>query len=339
MQTTYKRTNFFVFIGQKIAGFFKRNYGPLLALFVLCAILSIATTTLLKPLNIMNVLRQISTNALLAAGITCVLITGNIDLSIGSTVAVAGVVAIVLNTMMGLSVIVSVLIAIAIGAAAGFLNGIIRAKTMLPPFIITLATQQSLRGMAYIFTNGYPVQSQNKSFDSIGSGYIGPIPVPIIIMVVMLIIVGVILSRTKLGRHMYAVGGNMDAARHSGISYTKIVVFAYVVAGSLAALSGVITAARMTSGQPTVGVEYGTDAIAAAVIGGTAFGGGFGTMAGTLIGAMIIGVISNGLNLIGVNFFYQLIVKGLIILFAVWFDSAKGNIFKDRRKKKVAAAD
>nr|WP_162990882.1 ribose ABC transporter permease [Maliibacterium massiliense] len=286
--------------------------------------------------NIITVLRQISINGIIAVGISCVLLVGCIDLSAGSTCAVAGCLCVVLNSSLGLPIWLSIVISLGAGALAGCFNGFVRAKTMLPPFIITLATQTTLRGVAYIFTDGYPVTSSVDAFNEIGNGYIGPIPTPVYIMAVVFIVVGVMLARTKFGRHMYAVGGNMEAARHSGISYTRVIMGAYIISGMCAAIAGIILAARMYSGQPTVGVGYETDAIAASVIGGTKFGGGAATMGGTIIGALVIGIINNGMNLLKINFYYQSIVKGLIILGSVWFDSLRGKGTFGGKKKKAA---
>ena len=316
-----------------VSRFFKMYGAPLIALAVMVLILAFSTTTFMKLQNIMTVFRQICVNGLLAAGITCVLIVGCIDLSIGSTCAATGCLVVVMNSIWGLNVWVSILLATLVGGLAGFINGFIRAKTMLPPFIITLAMQQTIRGLAYIFTNGYPITSTDKIFNGLGNGDFFGVPRPAYVLVACLIIVALILGRTRLGRHMYAVGGNMEAAKHSGISYSKVVCSAYTICGLLAGLSGVIMASRMYSGQPTIGVDYGTDAIASAVIGGTAFGGGFGTIPGTFIGAVIIGVMNNGMNHLAINTYWQMIIKGLLILGAVYLDSVKGKFSK---KKKAA---
>lgn len=314
----------------------KQYWGPLAALAVMLIILTITTTTFMTVNNLLTVFRQICINGLLSAGITCVLIVSCIDLSIGSICAVTGCFAVVLNSLWGINVWVSIALATLLGGACGFINGFIRAKTMLPPFIITLAMQQSLRGAANIFTNGYPITSTDKVFNKFGTGDILGIPTPFYVLIICLIIVGLILGRTRLGRHMYAVGGNMEAAKHSGISYTRVVCWAYTICGLLSGMAGVIAASRMYSGQPTIGIEFGTDAIAAAVIGGTAFGGGYGTVPGTFIGAAIIGVMTTGMNHLAINTYWQQIIKGLLILVAVYFDSVKNNLF-GKRKKKAAA--
>lgn len=318
-----------------VVGFLKKYAAQFIAIALMVLILWIFTDTFMKTKNIMTVFRQICVNGLLAAGITCVLIVGCIDLSIGSTCAVSGCLVVVLNSLWGVNVWLSIILATLAGGVFGLINGFVRAKTMLPPFIITLAMQQTIRGFAYIFTNGYPIQSVNKTFNGLGNGDFLHIPRPFYILVVCLLIVALILGRTRLGRHMYAVGGNMEAAKHSGISYTKVVTSAYTICGLLAGLSGVIMASRMYSGQPTIGVEYGTDAIASAVIGGTAFGGGYGTVFGTFLGAVIIGIMYNGMNHLAINAYWQMIIKGLLILGAVLFDSVKGKL-KIGKKKKAA---
>ena len=313
----------------------KKYSGALSILAVLMILLWITTDTFMRVDNLIGVMRNIVTNALLAAGITCVIIIGCIDLSIGSTVAATGVVTVVLNTTLGWNVWLSMLIGVLAGGFVGAINGTIRAKTMLPPFIITLAMQQSIRGMGYVFTGGAPIISTDKTFNAIGKTDFLGIPVIVYIMFIALIIVGLILGRTRLGRHMYAVGGNMEAAKHSGISYTKVAIAAYTIMGLLSGLAGVIMASRLYSGQPTIGNEYGTDAIASAVIGGTAFSGGYGTITGSFIGACIIGVVNSGMTHLKIDAYWQMVVKGILILVAVYYDSIKDQLKYNRSKKKV----
>ncbi len=310
--------------------------GTLTILVLLMVVLWITTKAFMTVDNLVSVLRNICVNALLAAGITCVIIIGCIDLSIGSTVAATSVLAVVLNTGLGWNVWLSVLIAILAGGLVGALNGVIRAATMLPPFIITLATQQAIRGVAFIFTGGAPIVSTDASFNAIGKSSFLGLPVIFYIMVISLIIVGLILGRTRLGRHMYAVGGNMEAAKHSGISYAKVSIAAYTIMGLLAGLSGVIAGSRLSTGQPTIGQDYSTDAIAAAVIGGTAFSGGYGTIFGSFLGACIIGVLNSGMTHLKIDSYWQMVVKGILILLAVYYDSIKGKIKIGKKKKAVA---
>lgn len=322
----------------------KQYSGALTILAILVIILGFTTNTFMRINNLISVLQNICVNGLLAAGITCVIIIGCIDLSIGSTVAATGVVAVVLNTTYGWNVWVSILIAVIAGGLVGATNGAIRAKTMLPPFIITLAMQQTIRGLGYVFTGGSPVISTNATFNEIGKAswpvitnsagetVFAGLPVIFYIMLVALVIVSLILSRTKLGRHMYAVGGNMEAAKHSGISYSKVAISSYTIMGVLAGIAGVIMASRLYSGQPTIGVDYGTDAIASSVLGGTAFGGGYGTITGSFIGACIIGVLNSGMTHLKIDSYWQMVVKGILILIAVYYDSIKDKI-KYKKKK------
>ncbi|MBQ9592317.1 MAG: ABC transporter permease [Lachnospiraceae bacterium] len=324
----------------------KQYSGALTILVVLLVVLALTTKTFMRVDNILSVLRNISVNGLLAAGITCVIIIGCIDLSLGSTCAAASVISVVLNTSMGWNVWISIIVAILVGGFIGSINGIIRAKTMLPPFIITLAMQQTIRGIAYVFTEGTPIISTDNTFNAIGKlswptiynaageKVFEGIPVIFFIMIVALVIVDIILSRTRLGRHMYAVGGNMEAAKHSGISYTKIAVSAYVIMGIMAGLGGVIMSSRLYSGQPTIGVDFSTDAIASAVLGGTAFGGGYGSIMGSFIGACIIGVLNSGMSHLKIDAYWQMVVKGILILVAVYYDSIKDDL-KIKRKKKA----
>ncbi len=313
----------------------KQYAGPLTILVLMMVVLWLTTKAFMTTDNLVSVLRNICVNSLLAAGITCVIIIGCIDLSIGSTVAATSVIAVVLNTALGWNVWIAVLVAILIGGLIGAINGGIRAVTMLPPFIITLATQQAIRGAGYIFTGGAPIVSTNDTFNAIGKSSFLGMPVIFYIMVISLVIVGLILGRTRLGRHMYAVGGNMEAAKHSGISYAKVSIAAYTIMGLLAGLSGVIMASRLSSGQPKIGEEYSTDAIAAAVIGGTAFSGGYGTIFGSFLGACIIGVLNSGMTHLKIDSYWQMVVKGILILLAVYYDSIKGKI--KIGKKKAAA--
>ena len=321
-----KNSGFQGYIKKSMKSFFQNHNGPLAALAVIVIFLLITTNTFSKTANLINVLRQVCINGLVAAGLTCVLLIGCMDLSVGSICAVAGCLVVVANSVWGLPVWMAVSLAVFVGASCGLFNGYVVAKTGLPPFVVTIATQQFLRGVALLFTQGKPVNSVDERFNVIGNGYIGIIPIPVYIMFILLFAVGVVLRQTKMGRHMYTVGGNREAAIHSGINYPKVVVFAYTVCGALCSVAGIILAARMYSGQPTVGMDYGTDGIAAAVIGGTAFSGGFGTMFGTLLGVLIIGVINNGMNLLKINVYTQMLTKGLIILGAVYWDKIKGDV-------------
>jgi len=298
-------------------------------LFVLIILLmSIVRSEFLSSNNIMNVLRQISVNAILAFGMTFVIITGGIDLSVGSLLAVSGVLAagFVKKDISG--VFVACLVGILAAGILGFINGITISTFKVPPFVITLAMMTIARGFAYVYTDGRPIVDLKEEFLVIGRGKMFDIvPWPIIVMLIVMGIMALLLYKTKYGRYVYALGGNEDAARVSGININKIKTTVYTVNGLLAGLAGIVLASRINSGQPQAGQSYELDAIAAVVIGGTSLSGGVGSLVGTLLGALIIGVINNSLNLLSVNQYYQMIVKGLVIAFAVIVDvvSAKKN--------------
>ena len=275
----------------------------------------------------LQVLRQICINGLLAFGMTFVLIIGGIDLTVGSVVAISGVsVVIMLNS--GVPLPVALVVALLLGAIVGLLNGGIIALTGMPPFIVTLSLQGTIRGIAYVITDGRSVSCDNAVFNAIGNGYLFGIPIPIYIVAFVMIVISILLYYTRFGRRMYAVGGNITAAGFSGIHVKKIMVQVYVLSGVLSALAGIILASRMYSGQPASGQAYESDAIAAAVLGGTSFNGGIGTVGGTLIGALVIGFLTNGLNLLHISSYVQMIIKGLVIIGAVGID-----ILKNRKKQ------
>jgi ribose transport system permease protein len=288
-------------------------------LFMIC-IMSFASPYFFTAENITNIVRQISINAILAMGMTFVLITGGIDLSVGSVLAVGGVVVAGLIKNGTTSIFLAMVISIAICSFLGFANGVTIAKFKIPPFVITLAMMTIARGIAYIYTDGRPIVSLNEKFLVLGQGSLGFLPYPIIVMVIIVGLTWVLLNMTKFGRYIFAVGGNAEAARVSGINSKKILTLTYTLNGFLAGIAGIILTSRINCGQPQAGVSYEMDAIAAAVIGGTSLSGGIGTIGGTLIGALIIGVINNSLNLLGVSQYYQLVVKGFIIAIAVIID-------------------
>jgi len=319
-----KKDNILSDIGNGMKNFVRENIGILIGLFVLCVIIALINPVFLTSNNLLNILRQTSTNLYLALAMTMIIILGGIDLSVGSIMAVTGVVTTMLIALMGMPVIVAVAAGILVGMAIGAVNGYIAATTIIPPFIITLATMNIARGAAYVLTDGQPVRVMSDSFNFIGSGYIGGIlPMPVLYLLILLIISYLLMNKTKLGRYMYAVGGNPEAARFSGINIKRIKFFAYTFSGFMAAVAGIVLASRMFSGQPTAGNAAELDAIAAVVLGGTSMTGGYGKIGGTVIGALIIGVLSNGLNLMGVSSFWQYIVKGIVILVAVYADVIK----------------
>lgn len=303
--------------------YFKENLGIIIAFLVLCIFLTvnpITSDSFFTQKNLFNVLRQISTNLYLACGMTMVIILGGIDLSVGSIIALSGCVAAGCVARYNLPLPVAVVVGIAIGLAVGIFNGAFICKTTIPPFIVTLATMNIAKGFAYVYTGGSPVRVVTKEWQFIGAGYIGPVPTPVVILVIVLIVTAVIMNKTKIGRHIYAVGGNPQAAEFSGIKVAKIKFFVHAYSGMMAGLAGVVLASRMYSGQPTAGDGAEMDAIAAVVVGGTSMAGGSGKIGGTIIGGLIIGVLNNGLNLLNVNSFWQYVVKGAVILLAVFID-------------------
>lgn len=314
-------------IDNGLVGFVRRNMGILIGLAVLFLFLSIFTDSFLTTKNMLQVLRQICINALLAFGMTFVLIIGGIDLTVGSVVAISGV-SIVMLLNAGVPLPIAFLLSLLIGALVGLINGGIIALTGMPPFIVTLSLQGAIRGVAYVITDGRSVSCENEVFNAIGNGYFLGIPLPIYIVALVMILISVILYYTRFGRRMYAVGGNVTAAQFSGIHVKNITVWVYIISGTLSALAGIILASRMYSGQPASGQSYESDAIAAAVLGGTSFNGGIGTIGGTLIGALVIGFLTNGLNLLHISSYVQMIIKGVVIIGAVGID-----ILKNRNKK------
>jgi len=303
--------------------YLKDNLGILVALLVLCVFLAVNPKTaesFLTQKNTFNVLRQISTNLYLACGMTMVIILGGIDLSVGSIIALSGCVAAACVSRYELPIFVALVVGVLIGMVVGMFNGWVIAKTTIPPFIVTLATMNIAKGLAYVYTGGSPVRVVTKEWQFVGAGYIGAVPTPVVILLVVLIITAIIMNKTQLGRHIYAVGGNDQAARFSGISVSKVKFLVHTYSGIMAGLAGIVLASRMYSGQPTAGDGAEMDAIAAVVVGGTSMAGGSGKIGGTIIGGLIIGVLNNGLNLMNVNSFWQYVVKGCVILLAVYLD-------------------
>lgn len=308
---------------KNVKQYFKENLGIIVALAAICIFLAVFPKTssiFLTSKNIFNVLRQIAPNVFLACGMLMVIILGGIDLSVGMVIALSGCFAAGCVSRYGLPIPVAFIIGILIGMAVGMFNGIWIAKTTIPPFIVTLASMNISKGLAQVYTGGSPVRVVNDEWQFLGAGYVGPVPVPVILMVIVLIITAIILNKTQLGRHIYAVGGNPQAAVFSGISTAKVKFLVHTYSGIMAGLAGVVWASRMYSGQPTAGEGAEMDAIAAVVVGGTSMAGGSGKIGGMIIGAIIIGVLNNGLNLMNVNTSWQYCVKGVVILLAVFTD-------------------
>jgi inositol transport system permease protein len=296
------------------------KYGVYFVLAAMIIILSLSIRSFLTPRNILNVLRQISMNTILACGMTFVIISSGIDLSVASTVSLAGVVACLFAHPGEYPLIVSIVAVIVLGLVIGGINGIIISHTGVPAFIVTLGTQQIVRGIAFIITNGSSVINLSPGYKFIGQGVWLGIPFPIYILAIIFVISYIILHKTKFGRYVYAVGGNDQAANVSGIDVKRIKVLVYIVASILAALVGVILSSRTNSANPNAGMSYELDAIAAVVIGGTSMSGGKGLMLGTVVGALIIGILNNGLDLIQVSSYLQQVIKGIVIIGAVMLD-------------------
>ena len=296
------------------------RFGLVIALVVICTVLSIGNPNFLTFQNLINVVRQISINGILAVGVTYVLLTGGVDLSLGSLVALTGVVAACLAHPDQYPAIVPVLAGVAAGALCGAANGWVVTKGRVAPFVVTLGMMTIARGLALRISGGMPVSNLSKQFTWLGSGDLAGIPIPIVILSAIALLSHVFLKNVRLGRYIYAVGGNENAARAAGINVDAVKLFAYTVCGAMAGLAGVVLASRITTGQPNAGVGSELDAIAAVVIGGTSLSGGTGGVGGTVLGALLMGVITNGLDLLNVSSYYQQIAKGLIIVGAVWLD-------------------
>lgn len=301
---------------------FKRKiteYRTFVVLIIILIIASILSSDFFSVSNIFNVLRQITIIAILGAGMTFIILTGGIDLSVGSILAISGMFSAVVLDKTNL-VFLSILVGVLVGTICGYVNGLIITKGEIPPFIATLATMTLLRGIVLVYTNGSPIGIKSASYTFLGKGSIIGIPVPIIILIIVYIIAHIILNHTSFGREVYAIGGNKEAARLSGINVKKTELYVYVIGGLLAGLTGVILTSRLGSAQPTAGTGFELDAIAAVIIGGTSLSGGQGFVLPTVVGAMILGILDNILVLLNVNSFAANIVKGIVILIAVLAD-------------------
>lgn len=296
-----------------------RRYGMVVAFALLVVILSLLSDSFLTARNILNVARQVSINAIIAAGMTFVILTGGIDLSVGSVLAFTGAVMAGLLSA-GRPVAVAIAAGLGVGVVLGLVNGLVVSRGKVQPFIATLAMLTIARGATLVYTDGRPITGLPDSFVWLGVGEIGAIPVPVLIMGVVFLACYFVLTQTVLGRYTYAIGGNEEAARLSGVNVTFYKTLVYIISGLLTTISAIILTSRLNSAQPTAGITFELDAIAAVVLGGTTLAGGEGGIGGTLLGAFIIGVLNNGLNLLNVSSFYQQVVKGVVILLAVLLD-------------------
>ena len=308
--------------GEKFGTFF-RKYGIILIFITMLVVMSILSPSFLNPMNLLNVVRQVSMIGIIAMGVTFCIISTGIDLSSGSVLALAGVVAASLVTGGKTPALVGVLGALAVGAVCGSISGALVAKGRIPAFIATLGMMTGARGLALLYTNGRPIGNLSDSYQDIGGGWFLGLPIPILIFVLAGLVSHFLLAKSRFGKHVYAVGGNVQAARVCGINVQKTLFLIYMYAGFLTGLAGVILSSRIGAGQPNAGVSYELDAIASTVIGGTSLAGGVGSIPYCIIGALIIGVLNNGLDLLNVSTYWQQILKGVIIISAVLIDVRK----------------
>lgn len=316
--------------GKKIKTQGMSKFAIWIALVVLMVFFSVASDGFLTSTNLFNVLRQVAVNGIAAVGMTMVIITGGIDISVGAIMGVASVgCALLMGT--GLPPAAAVVLVLLLGLVIGICNGFFVYEIELPPMIATLAVQTILRGATYIMTGGLPVYGLPKSFNIIGQGYLGPIPVPVILMAVCIAVGWFILEKMAFGRYIYGVGSNMEASRLSGIRVRQVMYGVYGMCGAFSALAGVVLLSRVNSGQPKAGEGYEMDIITAVVLGGVSTSGGEGKIVNVLIGLLLIGVLLNGMTIMNVSDYYQRVVKGVVLLLAISYD----KLSQKRAKKAV----
>ncbi len=304
-----------------------RSFALVFVILAIVIVMTFASPVFMTSKNIINIIRQISINGIIAVGMTFVILTGGIDLSVGAVVAITSVIAGYLLEQETYW-LVACLAAVSISLIFGAFNGVMVAYVGFQPFIATLATVTMGSGMALAFSDGKPFTIKNEAFLAIGQGYIGAIPIPIILLVFIVAVGLIILKTTTFGRYVFAIGGNKNAAKLSGVRTKRVELMVYVISAFCASIVGLILSARISSGQPTAGEGYELDAIAATAIGGTSMSGGVGSLTGTVFGFMILGLVTNSMNLLNINSFYQQIVKGILIVLAVFLD-----MYSKRMKK------
>jgi len=292
-------------------------FYPLVGLVVVCVVMTFASDTFLSAGNITNILRQVSINAIIAVGMTLVILTGGIDLSVGAVMALSGTLAAGLMAG-GINGGIGILVCLGVGLGFGLANGAFVAYAKMPPIIVTLATMGIARGLALIYTGGYPISGLPTWMRFFGAGSVLGVQTPIVVMIVVYVVGWVLLERTPFGRYVYAIGGNETATRLSGVRVSPTKLIVYGLSGLASAIAAVVLTSRLMSGQPGAGEGFELDAIAAVVLGGTSIAGGRGSLIGTLLGALLLGVLNNGLNMVGVNPYVQTVVKGGIILLAIY---------------------
>lgn len=320
---------------KKITGF--KEIGVIVPLAVLIIIFSCTSDIFLTTNNLLNITRQISIKGLLGIAMTFVIITGGIDLSVGSVIALSSILTASAIKDYQLPVLAAVVIGIAVGTLTGLVNGILIAYVNMPAFITTMGTMTILRGLGYIYTQGYPIYDLPQGFRAIGQGNIGIIPVSAVILVVVAILAFMILSKTVFGRHIYAVGGNIEAARMAGIRVKRVQLYVYMISGFISGIAAVVQGARVGSGLPTIGQGFEMDAIASVVIGGAAMAGGSGTILGTLLGSLILGVLDNGLSLLNVDSYVMNVISGVVVILAVLIDQVRVLMKQNSQIKETKA--
>lgn len=297
---------------------------PFVGLFLVCLMMTATTDDFLSTANLINIARQVSINAIIAVGMTCVILSGGIDLSVGAVMALTGTLTAGLMVA-GIPAEFSIFIGLAAGVLFGTANGFFVAYAKMPPIIVTLATMGIARGLALIYTGGYPVGGLPDWFEFFGRGSVFGIQMPILIVMMIFVLAYIVLDHTPIGRYIYAIGGNEEATRLSGVRVPRYKLVVYAISGLTAAIAGLVLTSRLMSGQPNAGVSFELDAIAAVVMGGTSINGGRGSIIGTLVGALMLGVLNNGLNMMGVSPYLQNIIKGLIILLAIYISRSSSK--------------
>ncbi len=300
-----------------------QNFSIFCILLGMCVALAFASPKFLNSSNLFSVARAFSYIAIMAIGECMVIITGGIDLSIGSVFGLAGVISTMAMTKWGMGIVVSIFVGLAVAALVGLINGLMITKVKLPPFIATLGMLSIARGTCFVLTRGYPIIFLPEKFLVLGQGYFGIIPIPVILMLILILLFTILLKRTVFGRRVYALGGNEEATRVSGVNVDRLKLTVYCLSGTLAGFAGIITASRLGVGQAVAGTGYEMDAVAAVIIGGASLSGGRGTMSGMLIGAAIMGVLNNALVLLSVSAYWQQIVIGCVIIIAVTVDQLR----------------
>lgn len=298
-----------------------KKFAILGVLILLAGFFSLVTDSFLTTSNLLNISRQVSMLGISAVGMTCVILTSGIDLSVGSVMAIVNIIGALLMTEYNLPILPAAVITLLIAALVGLFNGVMVWYVGVPAFIVTLATMISIRGLAYVLCKGMPVWGMPEAFRILGQGYVGPIPLPVIIMLIVFALGWVFLNRTKTGRYMYGLGGNREAVRLAGIRTARVGTIAYIISGFLTGFAGLIMLSRINTGQPKIGTAFEMDVITAVVLGGVSMRGGSGSVLGVLVGVFITGILSNGMILLNITEYYQQIAKGLVLLLAVTFDT------------------